>query len=102
MKAGLLPAFILVLAAFLLLEFKIFDILVHRSATGLPQGSKHLLIALTVPLLVPLAGWQAYRNLKDDLPNDSNTPIVLFVVKKHLLSLICMALVTTVLLLEWF
>ncbi|MGD0938758.1 MAG: hypothetical protein ABR905_03525 [Terracidiphilus sp.] len=99
MKAGLWPGLILVLAAFLLVEWEIFDICVHHAAKGLPPELKHLFLPLITPLLIPLAGSQAYLRLKDDLPADGNTPEVLDVVKTEILSLTCMVLVSIVLLL---
>jgi len=99
MKAGLWPGFVLVLGAFLLVECQIFDICVHHAAKGLPPELKHLFLPLTVPLLIPLAGWQAYRMLKKHLPADGNTQEVLDVVKTEILSLTGMVLISIVLLL---
>jgi hypothetical protein len=98
-RAELWPGFILVSAAFLLLEWKIFDICVHHAAKGLPPELKRLFLPLIASLLIPLAGWQAYRRLKNHLPADGNTPEILDVVKAEILSLMVMVLIAILLLL---
>ena len=101
MKAGLWPEFVLALGSFLFVELKILDHSMHHSG-GLTSRPKDLLLALSLPLLISGAAWQEYRNLKDDLSADSNTPAVLYAVKKHILSLISLTFVVSGLLLILF
>ena len=90
---------IFALPSFLLLEWFIFDHVTRRGVGGLISGPKHLFLPLTATLLIPLACWQAYQRIKDDISADSDIPEFLDVVKKHIVSLMGMVLLSCFLLL---
>lgn len=81
MKAGLWPGFVLALGSFLFVELKILDHSRGQYAKG------DLWLALSLPLIISGAACQEYRNLEGDLLTDSNSPAVLYAVKKHILAL---------------